>query len=146
MKSTKKWSLFEQWKKFLASFFWLDPCAGGICTRERKWKIEILCVTHKDGGLMLPKWRMKPWETMEQTALREFREETGIYNCTLWKKIGTIRDRNRRKKIIFYAIQSSWPHSPVHDEAIMWVHLEDAAKKMKHTTERAFIERYVPRG
>lgn len=142
MKPFKKESLFEQWKKFIASFFWLDPCAGGICIRERKWIKEIICVTHRDGGIMLPKWRIKRWEKPKEAALREFREETGIYNSTLGSKIGTIRDRNRRKKIIFYHIQSSGPHSVIHDEAVMWLPLEDALQKMKHKTEKKFLQKY----
>lgn len=142
MKSTKKTHLFETWKKLIASFFWLEPCAGGICIRNRKWRTEILCVTHKDGGIMLPKWRIKSWETTEQAALREFMEETGIYNCTLGNKIGIIRDRNRGKKITFYSIHSSGQHTPIHDEAIMWIDLSSAIKNMKHRTEKIFLKKH----
>lgn len=142
MKWMKKWTLFERWKKFLASIFWLDPCAGGICLRERNWETEILCVIHWDGGIMLPKWRIKQRETPGDAALREFQEETGLYSGTLGKNIGTIRDRNRRKKIIFYHVHSSGPHTPIHDEAVMWVLLKNAPKKMKHPTESEFLKKH----
>jgi 8-oxo-dGTP pyrophosphatase MutT (NUDIX family) len=146
MKWAKKTGFFEQCKKYIASIFWLDPCAGGICLRERRWKIEILCVLHKNGMLMLPKWKMKQWEKSDKAALREFQEETGIRNSVLWKKIGTIRDRIRRKKIIFYSICYNHDmHTALHDEAIMWVHLHEAAKKMKHGSEKKFLEKYFTR-
>ena len=145
--STMKWNkkgYLELWKKRIASFVWLDPCAGWICLRERKWKTELLCVIHKDGGIMIPKWRIKPWESTEDAALREFREETGIYTSILGEKIGVIRDRIRRKKITLYKIHhGSWQHTSVHDEAIMWIEIGQALKKIKHLSERKFIEKYL---
>lgn len=143
MKSIKKGRLFEQWKKFIASFFWLDPCAGGICIRDRRWIREIICVIHRDGGVMLPKWRIKRWEKTKEAALREFQEETGIYSSTLGWKIGTIRDRIRRKKITFYHIYNSGTLTPVHDEAVMWLPLESAQQKMKHPAEKKFLKKYL---
>lgn len=69
-------------------------------------------------------------------------EETGIYSCTLGNKIGTIRDRNRRKKIVFYTIHSSGQHTPVRDEAIMWIDISSALKNMKHKTEKTFLKKH----
>lgn len=142
MKWNKK-SKIAMWKKQIASLFWLDDCAGGICLRERKWKKELLCVLHHDGGIMLPKWRIKRWESSELAALREFQEETGLYHGQLWEKIATIRDRLRWKKITFYWIENTWKHAGFHDEAIMWVELSKAPGKMKHLSERKFIEKYL---
>ena len=70
-------------KKKLSSIFWLDACAGCICIRERNKKKEILCIMHKGGGYMLPKGKIKKDESVEIAALREFREETGLYGSTL---------------------------------------------------------------
>ncbi len=140
----KKWFSWELLKKRLASYLWLDQCAGGICIRERKGNREILCVLHKDGGVMLPKWRIRQWETRENAALREFQEETGIYNSILGSKIGVIRDRIRRKKVTLYWIhENQGKHTPIHDEAIIWVCLEESPKKMKHASERDFILKYL---
>lgn len=142
MKWTKKTGFINIWKKKLSSFFWLDDCAGGICIRERKGVEEILCVLHNDGGIMLPKWRVKKWELLEGAALREFQEETWLYGSQIGQKIGTIRDRLRRKKITFYKIHTGSRHTTVTDEAIMWVELSKASAKMKHASERDFIEKY----
>lgn len=92
---------------------------------------------------MLPKWRVKRWESLENAALREFQEETGLYGGQLGQKIGTIRDRLRRKKITFYWITNTARHTSVTDEAIMWVELSLAAWKMKHKSEQKFIEKHL---
>jgi ADP-ribose pyrophosphatase YjhB (NUDIX family) len=140
----KKQKKLEVWKKKIASFFWLDDCAGGISLRERKWKREILCVLHRDGSYMLPKWQVKEWESFADAALREFREETGIQNVALWEKIAVIRDRIRRKKIIFFSMNhGESAMTAIRDEAIMWVEVEKSAKKMKHESERKFIEKHL---
>lgn len=143
MKQKKKYlQIWNNWKKKLASFFWLDDCAGGICTRERKWIIEILCILDKHGWLMLPKGQLKKWECFEDAAIREFQEETGLYNIKLWKKIGTLRDRLRRKKIVFFEILCPHhSHVAIHDEAILWIPIAKALLQMKHPSETHFVKK-----
>ena len=145
MKSVKKrQKILEIWKKKIASYFWLDDCAGGIYIRERKWKREILCVLHRDGSHMLPKWRVKKWESFETAAIREFREETGVQNSSIVSEIATVRDRLRRKKIVFFRMKyTESPATNIRDEAIMWIDLEKSPEKMKHESERKFIEKHL---
>ncbi len=148
MKSDKKnnFSLKKFNKKFFHffSFLWLNSCAGWICIRKRSGKKELLCIMKKNGQLALPKWRKEKWETLEWTALREFREETWLHNNRLGIKIGTIYDYKRRKKITLYWIeQSTGQHSIIRDEAIMWVELSQSAEKMQHKSERQFIKKYL---
>jgi 8-oxo-dGTP pyrophosphatase MutT (NUDIX family) len=92
---------------------------------------------------MLPKWRIKLWETLKIGAIREIQEETGLYGFTLGNKVGVLRDRKRRKKITFFEVKNAGIHSPVHDEAIMWVSIEHALKHLKHDGEKKLIEKYV---
>ena len=143
MKPVHKKSFLHRVKKVLSSLVWLDVCAGGVCIRERKNQREILCVMHKNGGIMLPKGRVKNHETLEQAALREFSEQTGIYQVSLGSKIGTLRDRIRRKKITFFWIEHAKLQTPVHDEAVIWVEIGRAFSQMKHTSERQFIKKYI---
>lgn len=99
---------------------------------------------HKKGWLMLPKWRVKPQETLKEAAKREFEEETGLYSYQLGDVIGILRDRYRRKKITFFWFKNpSNKHAEIHDEAIVWVELQKAPQQMKHKSERKFIEKYV---
>lgn len=138
-----KISTFDNWKMWLSSLFWLEPCAGGICLRERQWQSEVLCIAHKKWGLMFPKWRIKRGETLEIGAIREIQEETWLYGFTLWERIGVVRDRKRRKKITFFEVKNVGAHSPIHDEAIMWVSLSHALKHLKHEPERKILQQYL---
>lgn len=99
---------------------------------------------HKKGWLMLPKWKIKHGESYESAAKREFEEETGLYGYKLWDKIGILRDRYRRKKIIFFWFHNpASKHSEIHDEAIVWIPLQKSLRHMKHISERKFIEKYL---
>jgi 8-oxo-dGTP pyrophosphatase MutT (NUDIX family) len=53
--------------------------AGGVVFRRTKaGDIEIQLIQDRYGRTSLPKGKMEPGETVEQTALREILEETGI--------------------------------------------------------------------
>jgi len=131
-------------KRYLSSLFWLAPCAGGICTRKRGTNTEILCVCHKTWKISLPKWRCRIKETIEKSATREFREETGIYDFKLGKIIWIVRDRKRRKKTTFFQIEKPGKqHSQCHDEATIWVKIEDALVDMRHKGEKKLIKKYI---
>jgi len=76
--------------------------------------------------------------------MREFREETGVHNSSIVAEIATVRDRLRRKKIVFFHMRhNESPATTIRDEAIMWVELEKSPLKMKHQSERKFIEKHL---
>lgn len=52
--------------------------AGGVVYREREGHKEVQLIADRYGKMTLPKGKMEPGETIEQTALREILEETGI--------------------------------------------------------------------
>jgi len=52
--------------------------AGGVVYRRIDGKLEIQLIQDRYGKISLPKGKMEPGETIEQTALREIVEETGI--------------------------------------------------------------------
>lgn len=53
--------------------------AGGVVFRRtNEGAVEIQLIQDRYGRTSLPKGKMEPGETVEQTALREIREETGI--------------------------------------------------------------------
>ncbi|MNI16452.1 Diadenosine hexaphosphate hydrolase [compost metagenome] len=52
--------------------------AGGVVYREQDNKLHIQLIQDRYGKLSLAKGKMEPGETVEQTALREILEETGI--------------------------------------------------------------------
>ncbi len=52
--------------------------AGGVVYRRRDGQLEIQLIEDRFGRMTLAKGKMEPGETVEQTALREIQEETGI--------------------------------------------------------------------
>jgi 8-oxo-dGTP pyrophosphatase MutT (NUDIX family) len=52
--------------------------AGGVVYRKEGDKLHIQMIQDRYGKITLAKGKMEPGETVEQTALREIWEETGI--------------------------------------------------------------------
>ncbi|TAE10870.1 MAG: NUDIX domain-containing protein [Bacteroidetes bacterium] len=63
--------------------------AGGVVTNEAG---EVLWIFRR-GFWDLPKGKLDAGETLEQCALREVQEETGVAPLTIQKKIGTTTHR-----------------------------------------------------
>lgn len=136
--------ILVRWRRYISSLFWLEPCAWGICIRTRDHHKEILCISHKKGKLMLPKWWCKITESLEEAAKREFREETGIFDFQLGKKLGVARDRKRRKQTTFFAILKPGKQNPhIHDESALWVEINKALWEMRHKSEKELLQKYI---
>lgn len=78
--------------------------AGGIIYYLDKWwipKYLLIKRQNKSGKIerVAPKWKVEKWEKMEETALREVFEETGIQSrfLKLKKMIGRIELRSSNK-------------------------------------------------
>lgn len=52
--------------------------AGGVVYRNEGGRMQIQLITDRYGKISFPKGKREPGETVEQTALREILEETGI--------------------------------------------------------------------
>ncbi|QHT63849.1 NUDIX domain-containing protein [Paenibacillus lycopersici] len=52
--------------------------AGGVVFRRVNGELQVQLIQDRYGKISLPKGKMEPGETVEQTALREIVEETGI--------------------------------------------------------------------
>ncbi|MFD0586725.1 NUDIX hydrolase [Paenibacillus sp. GCM10027627] len=57
----------------------LEISAGGVVFRHNEQgQLQIQLIQDRYGKVSLPKGKMEPGETVEQTALREIAEETGL--------------------------------------------------------------------
>lgn len=57
----------------------LEISAGGVVyRRNEQGQLQIQLIQDRYGKVSLPKGKMEPGETIEQTALREIAEETGL--------------------------------------------------------------------
>ena len=75
----------EELKKALWKKFTIVQAAGGLVTNL---KDEILMILRR-GKWDLPKGKLDPGETLEQCAVREVEEETGLGNLTLQRHLLT---------------------------------------------------------
>jgi ADP-ribose pyrophosphatase YjhB (NUDIX family) len=76
---------FEQLKKAIWKKFKIVKAAGGLVLNEKK---ELLFIFRR-GKWDLPKGKLDKGETLEQCAVREVEEETGLKNILLKKNLLT---------------------------------------------------------
>ncbi|MCS1350453.1 NUDIX hydrolase [Mechercharimyces sp. CAU 1602] len=55
-----------------------EIAAGGVVFHRQGCEIEVLLILDRYGRWTLPKGKQEPGETVEETALREIKEETGV--------------------------------------------------------------------
>ncbi len=100
----------------------------------------------------LPKGTPNPGETLEQTALREVAEETGL-EVRIVEPVGAIeyffvQEGTRiHKTVHYYLMAATGGHLARHDrefEAVVWVPLTEADALMRHETERLIVARAQP--
>ena len=81
--------------------------SGGVVYRVRDGGVELVLCGRRNGLWALPKGTPDPGETLEQTALREVREETGL-EVEIEGSLGhieywfTLPDERVHKRVHFY--------------------------------------------
>ena len=124
--------------------------AGGIVHRSDQERVEILLV-HRRKPLLwaLPKGTPDSGETIEETARRETREETGI-EVEIEAPLGSItyffvRERVRfHKTVHFFLMRPVGGSIDQHDhefDEVRWFQLEEALELMSYPTERDVAQR-----
>ncbi|MSR68358.1 NUDIX domain-containing protein [Candidatus Saccharibacteria bacterium] len=76
--------------------------AGGVIFRIKNSKLEFLLLQDIKGRWSIPKGHVESGETLEQTAIREIGEETGLVNIKIIDKLDKIHFFYRTEgKLIF---------------------------------------------
>jgi len=133
--------------------------AGGVVVDDRPdGTRRVLLIVHRSLSghprWTLPKGGVEPGETLEQTALREVREETG-HGATIVAPLGAIEysfvwqpDRVRYHKRVHYFLMrwDGLPPGPRDEEAehVEWVTSTVALLRLAHRNERALVEAVGP--
>ena len=123
--------------------------AGGVVHRIIDGRIEIVIVHRRSPVLWaLPKGTPDAGETIEETALRETREETGLEV----EIVGSLRSiryffvrRTTRfnKTVHFFLMRAIGGSTDAHDaefDEVRWVELHEALALLSHATERSVVE------
>jgi 8-oxo-dGTP pyrophosphatase MutT (NUDIX family) len=115
-------------------------------------RTEIILVHRRTPVLWaLPKGTPDSGETIEETALRETREETGI-EVEIEASLGSIRyffvrgTTRFHKTVHFFVMRAIGGALELHDgefDEVRWVPVPEALALMNHATERSVVERAV---
>lgn len=124
--------------------------AGGVVYRRGTDGFEVaLAGRLSDGTWVLPKGQPDGSETLEQTALREVREETGLQvravgslgQVEYWFAAGPERVR---KAVHFYLMEPIGGDTSLHDheyDEIRWVPVGEARRMLSFDTYRDVLDR-----
>jgi 8-oxo-dGTP pyrophosphatase MutT (NUDIX family) len=127
-----------------------DVSAGGVVYRHRDGGLEIVLV----GRSQPPRWSLPKGtpgrrETLEQAALREVREETGI-EARLVGSLGaidywfTLNGVRHAKTVHFYLMEATGGDTANHDheyDLAEWFPLAEARRVLSYRNEQKVLER-----
>jgi 8-oxo-dGTP pyrophosphatase MutT (NUDIX family) len=128
--------------------------AGGVVWRPGDSDIEVLlCGRHVDNLWALPKGTPEPGETIQQSALREVREETGVI-AEIEARIGDIRywfsrpqEGVRYFKVVHHFLMRPIGGDPaLHDhefDEVRWIPVNEALKVMSYANEARIVRQAV---
>ncbi len=126
--------------------------AGGVVYRRGDHGPEIvLCGRSAEGLWALPKGTPSPGESLEQTALREVEEETGL-RVRIEGPLGAIRYRFVRpdtgtvvkKTVRHYLMQAVGGDLSLHDhefDRVGWFPVEEALRLMTYPNEARIVRK-----
>ena len=129
--------------------------SGGVIFKAKEDGIQVVLISHynQKGKLIwcLPKGSVEKGESLQETAMREVREETGVFGRVL-EKIGQIQywfySKEEETKIFktvhFYLLEYLKGDEKDHDSEVdeaRWVILEDALGMLTHSSERTILEK-----
>ena len=128
-----------------------DVSAGGVVFRRVEEGIEIVLVGRTSERLWaLPKGRPDAGETLEETALREVREETGL-EVRIVDTVGQVEywytgpDGERVDKTVhYYLMEPIGGNTANHDhefDRVEWRHLFEAERLLTHRNQLPMLHR-----
>lgn len=134
--------------------------AGGVVYRRSPKGIEILMIQDPKGRWTIPKGHVEEGESLEQTALREVTEETGLHGLKIRDRLDEIHFFYRKEgKLIFMTTEiflieatNAYQEKLVPEDwmaGINWFPAKEAVKQVEYRqTEKLFrvaLARIAPR-
>ena len=124
--------------------------AGGVVRREGEHGAEVALLGRRnDGSWVLPKGTPTEGESLEATALREVREETGL-DVRIVRPLGEmtysfVAGGERIHKIVHFFLMEAIGGDPsLHDaeyDEVRWVAILDARRMLTFDTYRDMLDR-----
>ncbi|MBU4350916.1 NUDIX domain-containing protein [Candidatus Parcubacteria bacterium] len=128
--------------------------AGGMVVNPNG-KIALVLPIGRKKGWFFPKGTVKPKETILNAAVREIKEETGIDDLKLVKKLGQYQrhpigqngkdDKSKRKIITMFLFSSQKKHLIPRDKkeisVARWIKKEKVSQLLFHSKDKEFFLR-----
>src|ERR1700686_1362883 len=119
--------------------------AGGVIRRNGSRGAMPVAIVHRPGydDWSFPKGKVDRGETLEETALREVEEETGL-RCKLVAPLGctAYADHKGRDKVACYWLMdvvSGRFHAGSEIDEVRWVTIDDALELLSYRRDRALL-------
>jgi 8-oxo-dGTP pyrophosphatase MutT (NUDIX family) len=135
----------------------MEKTAGGVVYRIQNGRLEVLLIHDRFGYISIPKGHLENDETVEEAALREIEEETGIRGKIVGEPLGVIEydyrlgGRSGRKNVTYFLVEAVSGETAAQLEEIrdvMWYPLDTVSelhKKRGYENNQAIIEEAVNR-
>ncbi|TVT18403.1 NUDIX hydrolase [Amycolatopsis acidiphila] len=128
-----------------------ETSAGGLVVDADRLRAVLIGRLDRHGRLLwsLPKGHIEDGETIEQTALREVKEETGI-SARVLSPLGTIdywfvAERRRVHKTVHHflleAVGGELSDEDVEVTEVAWVPIAELEGRLAYTDERALVRK-----
>jgi 8-oxo-dGTP pyrophosphatase MutT (NUDIX family) len=125
--------------------------AGGIVFRRGDHGVEVVLVGRtRDNLWALPKGTPDAGESIEETAIREVREETGL-EVRILEPLGEIRyrfadvsGRMIDKVVYHFLMEPTGGDTALHDEefdVVRWCHISEAEQLLTHRNQTPLLHR-----
>jgi 8-oxo-dGTP pyrophosphatase MutT (NUDIX family) len=120
--------------------------AGGIVVRRAKQGVEYLLVRakNKPQEWVLPKGHIEPGESMQETAVREVREEAGVWATVRVKdhlSDASFTAGEEPVKVRFYLMEALEAGKPIEEGRDPdWLQLEEALRRASHDNIRDALQ------
>ncbi len=119
--------------------------AGGIVHKGKGLKREFLLVQTKKPprAWVFPKGHIEPGESAKETAIREVKEETGIW-ASIESKIGTSSFELNGKivNVQFFLMKSMEEGKAIEKRAHKWFELDDAVSALEHEDNKSLLMKF----
>jgi 8-oxo-dGTP pyrophosphatase MutT (NUDIX family) len=127
-----------------------DVSAGGVAYRQGPEGVEVVLVgRHEPGRWVLPKGTPNQGESLDQTAVREVAEETGI-QVRLIRPLQDIQywfvlhGTRHYKTVHFYLMEAIGGDTSLHDheyDEAVWFPIGEAQRRLSFANERLVVAR-----
>jgi 8-oxo-dGTP pyrophosphatase MutT (NUDIX family) len=124
--------------------------AGGVIIDDSKDARVLLVHRPRYDDWSFPKGKLDPGETVEQAALREVREETGL-KCRIVRELEVMRYRYRTrnkgkfkpKAVHYFLMEPTSRRIKIPGDEVdlaEWLTLEDASRKLTYAQDKRLLD------